>query len=117
MNCALTQNQLRLNIDTEIVQVCHVRSDDWILVSNILSGTNKIDIFDSVYSDIDEDTKALVSGMFDQPVELEGYPSLEKQNGDVDCGVYCVAVCASLLHRAPRNFCQSLLRPKLISCF
>ena len=120
LKCTLTQNQLRFNIGAEIVQVCHVRNDHWIVVSNILSGRNKIDIFDifdSVYSDIDEDTRALVSGMFDQRVELEVYPRLEKQNGGMDCGVYCIAVCASLLHRAPMNFCQSLLRPKLISCF
>ena len=35
---------------------------------------NKIGICDGVYSDIDEDMKALVSGMFDQPVELEFTP-------------------------------------------
>ena len=68
---------------------------------------NKIGIIDSVYSDIDEDTKALVSCMFDQPVELEVYPSLEKQSGGMDSGYYCIAVCASLLQRAPINFCQS----------
>ena len=101
----------------EIVQGCHIWNDHWIVVPNILLGINKIDIFDTVYSDIDEDMKVLVSGMFDQPVELEVYPSLEKQNGGMDCGVYCIAVCASLLHRAPMNYYQSLLRPKLISCF
>ena len=61
-------------------------------------------------------TEALVSGTFDQPVELKVYPSLEKQKGNMDCGVYCIAVCASLLHRTSMNFSQSLLRPKLVSC-
>ena len=71
------------------------------MISNILSEAKKIDIFDSVYSDIEENTEALVSGMFDQPVELKVYSNLEKQKGSMDCGVYCIAVCASLLHRAP----------------
>ena len=84
------------------------------MISNILSEAKQIDIYDSVYSDIEENTEAQVSGMFDQPVELKVYPSLEKQK---DCGIHCIAVCASLLHRASINFSQSLLCPKLISCF
>lgn len=87
------------------------------MVPNILSEAKQIDIFDSVYSDIDKNTEVLVSGMFDQPVELKVYPSLEKQKGSMDCGAYCIAVCVSLLHRASMNFYQSLLRPKLVSCF
>ena len=55
--------------------------------------------------------------MLDQPVELKVYYSLEKQKGGMDCGVYCIVVCASLLHGASMNFSQSLLRPKLVSCF
>ena len=117
LSCTLTQNRLRFDINKDIVQVCHVRNNHWIVVSNILSEAKQIDIFDSVYSNIEENTEALVSGMFDQPVELKVYPSLEKQKGSMDCGVTCIAVCASLLHRASMNFSQSLLRPKLISCF
>ena len=117
MSCTLTQDRLRFDIDKEIVQVCHVRNDHWIVISNILSEAKKIDIFDSVYSDIEENTEALVTDMFDQPVELKVYLRLRKQKGSMDRGVYCIAVCASLLHRAPMNFSQSLLRPKLISCF
>ena len=117
LSCTLTQDRLRFDIDKDIVQVCHVRNNHWIVVSNILSESKQIDIFDRVYSNIEENTAALVSGMFDQPVELKGYPSLEKQKGSMDCGVYCIAVCASLLHRSSMNFSQSLLRPKLISCF
>ena len=76
--------------------------------SNILSEAKQIDIFDSVYSNIEETTEVLVSGMFDQPVELKVYPSLEKQKGSMDCGVYCTAVCASHLPNASMNFSQSL---------
>ena len=118
MGCTLTQNRLRFDFDREIVQVCHVRNDHWIVISNILSEAKKIDIFDSVYSNIDESTdEALVGSMFNPPVELKVYPSLEKQKVSMDCGVCCIAVCASLLRREHMNFSQSLLHPKLISCF
>ena len=60
---------------------------------NTLSEAKKTDIFDSVCSDIKENTEALLSGMFDQPVELKVYPRLEKEKGSMDCGVYCIAVC------------------------
>ena len=109
LTCTLTQDRLRFDIDKDIVQVCHVQNNHWIEVSNILSEAKQIDIFDSVYSNIEENTEALVSGMFDQPVELKVYPSLEKQKGSMDCGVYCIAACASLLHRSSMNFSQSLL--------
>ena len=75
LSCTLTQDRLRFDIDKDIVQVCHVQNNHWIVVSNILSEAKQIDIFDSVYSNIEENTEALVSGMFDQPVELKVYPS------------------------------------------
>ena len=45
------------------------------MISNILSKAKQIDIYDSVYSDIEENTEALVSGMFNQPVELKVFPN------------------------------------------
>ena len=117
LSCTLTQDCLRFDINKDIVQVCHVRSNHWIVVSNILLETKQIHIFDSVYSDTEESTEALVSGMFDQPVELKVYHSLKKQKGGMDCGGYCIAVCASLLHGASMNFSQLLLLQKLVSCF
>ena len=37
LSCTLTKDRLRLDIDKDIVQVCHVRNNHWIVVSNILS--------------------------------------------------------------------------------
>ena len=45
------------------------------MISNILSKAKQIDIYDSVYSDTEENTEALVSGMFNQPVELKVFPN------------------------------------------
>ena len=47
---------------------------------------------DRVYFDIDESTEALIVGMFDQQVELKMFPSLQKQKGGVDCGVFCSVI-------------------------
>ena len=76
LSFTLTQDRLRFDINKDIVQVCHVRNNNWIVISNILSEAKLIDIFDSMYSDIDENTEALVSGMFNQPVELKVFPTL-----------------------------------------
>ena len=35
LSCTLTQNRLRFDIDKDIVQVCHVRNNHWIVISNI----------------------------------------------------------------------------------
>ena len=117
LSCTLIQSRLRLDIEKQIVQICHVRNDHWIVISNLLCGAGKIDICDGVYSDIDENTEALIVSMFEQPVELKMFPSLQKQKGGVDCGVVCIALCTFLLHKAPIKFTQSLLRPSLVSFF
>ena len=109
LSCTLTQNRLRFDIDREIAQVCHVRNDHWIIISNILSEAKRIHIFDSVYSDIDESTGALVSSMFNQPVELQVHSSLEKQKGSSDCGVYLYCcMCVSIAQRIHEFFSVTL---------
>lgn len=75
----------------------------------MLCGAGKIDVIDSVYSDIDKSTKALIVSKFDQTVELKRFPSLQKQS--------CIAICTSLLHKTLIKFTQSLLHPSLVSFF
>ena len=118
LSCTLTQSRLRFDMEKDIVQICHVRNDHWIVISNLLCGAGKINVFDSVYSDIGESTEALIVGMFDQPAELKMFPSLQKQKGGVDFGglwsvPYCYMPSTSLLHKTPIKFTQSLLRPSL----
>ena len=89
MSCTLTQSQLQLDLEKEIVQICHVRNDHWIVISKLLCGAGKIDVFDSVYSDNDESTKALIVGMFDQPVEVKNIPIFTEAESGLWSVLYC----------------------------
>ena len=61
--------------------------------------------------------QTLVTKMFTERVQVTMDGQLQKQKGDTDCGVFCIAVTTSLLHNlVPGPFVQSLLRPHLIYC-
>lgn len=83
----------------------------------MLSKAGEVYVFDSVYTDIDLKTEALIRGMFKQPVEIKSHPGVPKQEGSADCGVICIAICTSLLHKNPLQYTQHLLRPCLVSFF
>ena len=96
LSCTLTQSRLRFDMEKDIVQICHVRNDHWIVISNLLCGAGKINVFDSVYSDIDESTEALIVGMFDQPVELKMFPIFTE--AERRCGLWRTVECSVLLY-------------------
>lgn len=117
LTCTLMQTQIRFNNEQNFVQILHVRQNHWIVISNLLCGTTKIDVFDTVYFDIDENTAGLINNMFDQPLEVKMFQGVQKQKGSVDCGPFCIAIATSILHGSPIMFTQSLLRSTLISRF
>ena len=117
LSCTLIQSRLRFNVQMEFVQICHVRNNHWIVTSNILSEPGEVHVFDSLYTDIDINTEAMIRGMFEPPIEIKLYPGVPKQEGFADCGVICIAICTLLLHKKPIHYTQSLLRPSLISFF
>ena len=113
----LLQGRHKYNTATKMVQILHVRGDHWVVVSNLLCPENEIRFYDTVYSDIDEPTKALLVEMFNEGFQVTVDDQLQKQEGDRDCGVFCIAITTSLLHNlVPGPFVQSLLRPHLINC-
>ena len=117
LSCTLIQSRLRFNVQKEFVQICYIRNNHWIVISNMLAKPGEVHVFDSVYTDIDVTTEGMIRGMFEQPIELNLYPGVPKQEGCADCGVICIAICTLLLHKKPLRYTQSLLRPSLISCF
>ena len=113
----LLQGRHKYSSDIKMVQILHVRVDHWVVISNLMSLGYEIRLYDTVYSDIDQSTKALLIKMFDKEVYITVDGELQKQKGDTDCGVFCIAVATSLLHNLVSGpFEQSLLRPHLIHC-
>ena len=100
-----------------MVQMLHVCGDHWVIVSNLLCPENEIRLYNTVYSDIDQPTKALLIEMFNEGVRVTVDGQLQKQKGDRDCGVFNIAVTTSLLHNLVSGpFVWSLLRPHFIHC-
>ena len=113
----LLQGRYKYSTATKMVQILHVRGDHWVVISNLLCPENEIRLYDTVYSDIDQPTKALLIEMFNEGVQFTVDGEFQKQKGDRDCGVFCIAVTTSLLHNlVPGPFVQALLRPHLIHC-
>ena len=59
---------------------------------------HEIKLYDTVYSDIDQPTKALLIEMFNEGVHVTVDGQLQKQKRDRGCGVFCIDIITSLLH-------------------
>jgi len=113
----LLQGRHTYDVNTKIVQILHVRDNHWIVISNLLCPDNEVRYYDTVYSDIDQQTHDLLKNMLGDDVTVTVDSQVQKQKGDKDCGVFCIAIATSLLHnQSPGPFTQSLLRPHLIYC-
>jgi len=112
----LLQHRVKLSITNKIVQILHTRSDHWVVISNIYNSGAGLSLYDTVYNDIDDSTMALICSMFEEDVTVTT-AQVQKQQGDVDCGVFSIAIATSLLYGLPPGpYVQSLLRPHMISC-
>ena len=114
----LLQNQVRLTIANKMVQILHVRNNHWVVISNLHCSGNDLKMYDTVYDDIDSSTMALLNSMFEESINVSMVPQIQKQKGDLDCGIFSAAIATSLLHDLSTGpYQQSLLRPHLIACF
>ena len=55
-------------------------------------------MYDTIYDDICTSAMALVRSMFKENVNASIVPQAQKQEGDVDCGLFSIAIATSLLH-------------------
>ena len=78
-----------------MIQVIHSHGDHWILVSTIMCKEGTVKDYDSAYSSIDCQTKAVVDNIScESSVELA---KMQKQSNGTDCGIFAIAVSTSLL--------------------
>ena len=119
LDSTLLQHKLKLNSCQSVVQILHSRTNHWIVVSNLpaAEADGKMFVYDSIYTDIDDQTRKIIGDIFEQEIEIVVPQSTQKQKGSTDCGVFSIAIATSLLHSQPILFTQSLARSHLISCF
>ena len=107
-----------------IIQTIHSHGNHWI-VDTSDGLTNKVSVYDSMYSTIDTSTKELIARNFGiTAIEFEVVLDTPKQNGIKDCGVFIIATCVSLADyycnqhaTLSLSFNQNVMRDHLIECY
>ena len=98
------------------LQIVHTRGNHWIVASTI-ECKNEVLIFDSLYLDVDERTKELITEMLGMGLDIR-MEKAPKQKGVKDCGVFAIAVCTSFAYKCGCfTFKQSVMRDHLIHCY
>ena len=89
------------------LQIIHSKGNHLIVASTILSSPT-VQMFDSLYSSIDDVTTRMLTSLFGihVSVEMGTYP---QQDGAADCGVFAIATCTALAHGSqPSHFHQKV---------
>ena len=100
------------------LQILHVRQDHWVVASTLSDESGAIHIYDTVYNDIDENTKVCLANVFGHTT-YKTIP-IPKQIGAKDCGVYAIAIITALAYGqdpSASRFEQSTMRSHLVLCF
>ena len=87
------------------------------MTTKIGSFHNEIKVYDSLYKTIDQDTKTAIMNMFKKmgQVKIDSV-DMQIQRGDVDCGVFAVAVATALANGDDPTALVFNLRHHLLQC-
>ena len=112
--------------DKDFVQVLHVGGNHWVTVTNIGCQENRIKVFDSLQQKCSKKEKqklcsslAVLLNTSSSNMVIQ-WPSMQRQRGQSDCGLFAVAVAISLLCRedpGSKIYDQSVMRGHLALCF
>ena len=101
------------------LQVIHCHTwDHWIVASTINCKDGEVNIYDSVFSTVDEETKDVVANLFhSSSMKLM---QIQKQVGGKDCGLFAIATATAIAFGADPTrlvFNQASMRRHLAQCF
>ena len=112
--------------DKDFVQILHVGGNHWVTVTNIGCQENRIKVFDSLRQKLSKKEKQklcsclavlLNTSLSNMVIE---WPSMQRQRGESDCGLFAVAVATSLLNGedpGSKSYDQSVMKGHLAVCF
>ena len=101
------------------IQIFHSRSCHWITASTIGCQPGTINIYDSLYKDIDGVTKHKIERVFDSSIKFQ-LPKVQMQEGHTKCGLFAIAFAVTLAFGNNPEACkfdQSKMRSHLHTCF
>lgn len=102
------------------LQIIHCHSNHWIAVSSVGCMNGDVNVYDSIYSSLDENTKRMVCNLFHTNTKNIKVQSMQKQVGGLDCGVFAIAVITSIAYDkdpSELRFDQKEMRRHLSNCF
>ena len=114
----LKKPQPRFQGNKPYVQIIFDREDHWIVASTLFARSGQVKLYDSVFTTIDKETKAVISNLYG-PEMLPRLVSICKQKGGTDCGLFAIAIATTLalgLDPAEITYQQSSLRHHLVKC-
>lgn len=99
------------------LQIVHCRGNHWILASNMTNEEGILNIYDSVYSSLDNDTQKVLANLF--VFEEVRFVTFQKQVGGTDCGLFAIAAATQILSlNSPTfHFCQDQMRSHAFTCY
>jgi len=83
----------RKPVENEL-QIIHSRNNHWITASTVLSTPGCIDVYDSVFDDVDADTTKVICELFGKS-QIKSQ-KVKKQQGSDDCGLFAIAFAVTL---------------------
>jgi uncharacterized protein YbaR (Trm112 family) len=103
------------------IQILHVHGNHWIVASTINCKEGEVNIYDSLYSYIHQDTKLQICSIVRPNVSHITFRSInfQRQTNSKDCGLFAITVATELvLGRDPaRSYWQpKSMRDHLINC-
>ena len=106
---------------TNAIQILHINSNHWAVMSTLGCEQNIIEYYDSLYNNISLSTKSTITKLL-QPKEsfTVRIKNVAKQLGGTECGLYAIAYCVSLANGQDPSgivYDQREMRQHLISCF
>ena len=111
-------------VDKDMVQILHRGSSGsghWLTTSTLGCPEGSINVYDSIYTDLDQDTKIQICNILRHTgkcIKFQNIP-VQHQVGGADCGLFAIAFAVSLcngLNPEKLIFNQDKMRQHLISC-
>ena len=103
------------------LQVLHCGGNHWVAVSSIGCNESEVKVYDSIYRNISDEVKTHLHKILGSNVKIS-LPSVQKQIGSMDCGLFAMAFSPFLAHGndpvllSNRKFKQHKLRSHFIDC-
>ena len=115
----LQDRKRRTVFEQNMVQIVHSRGNHWITATSAtVKVANQVNVYDSLYDDIDEGTCNIISNVFGTSA-VPCSVKIHKQSGVDDCGLFAIANATSICNGqdpAVMKFDQSLMRLHLAQC-